>query len=124
MILLSLSSKILTIRLGQWKTALFIFKSSAKKRINKYPEEWDNIKRITNSYEYIHTIIPHSKQSISKIKPLSRAFFKLIEMCNTFDLFNEGSESINSFHLAEGPGGFIEAATYLRYNTNDKYHDI
>ncbi len=98
--------------------------NKVKKRINKYPEEWDNIKRITNSYEYIHTIIPHSKHSISKIKPLSRAFFKLIEMCNTFDLFNEGSKSINSFHLAEGPGGFIEAATYLRYNTNDKYYGM
>jgi len=35
--------------------------NKVKKRINKYPEEWDNIKRITNSYEYIHTIIPYSK---------------------------------------------------------------
>ena len=25
-------------------------------------------------------------------------------------------KSINSFHLAEGPGGFIEAFTYIRNN--------
>ena len=98
--------------------------NKVKKRINKYPEEWDNIKRITNSYEYIHTIIPYSKHSISKIKPLSRAFFKLIEICNTFDLLNEGNENITSFHLAEGPGGFIEAMTYLRFNTTDKYYGM
>jgi 23S rRNA U2552 (ribose-2'-O)-methylase RlmE/FtsJ len=98
--------------------------TKVKKRINKYPEEWDNIKRITNSYEYIHTTIPHSKHSISKIKPLSRAFFKLIEICNTFDLFIEENGNIKSFHLAEGPGGFIEAITYLRFNTADKYYGM
>jgi 23S rRNA U2552 (ribose-2'-O)-methylase RlmE/FtsJ len=98
--------------------------TKVKKRINKYPEEWDNIKRITNSYEYIHTTIPHSKHSISKIIPLSRAFFKLIEIYNTFDLFSEENGDINSFHLAEGPGGFIEAITYLRFNTADKYYGM
>jgi|TARA_Y100000389_G_scaffold163280_1_gene166467 23S rRNA U2552 (ribose-2'-O)-methylase RlmE/FtsJ len=98
--------------------------TKVKKRINKYPEEWDNIKRITNSYEYIHTTIPHSKHSISKINPLSRAFFKLIEIYNTFDLFSEENEDIKSFHLAEGPGGFIEAITYLRFNTADKYYGM
>jgi 23S rRNA U2552 (ribose-2'-O)-methylase RlmE/FtsJ len=98
--------------------------NKVKKRINKYPEEWDNIKRITNSYEYIHTTIPHSKHSISKINPLSRAFFKLIEIYNTFDLFSEENEDIKSFHLAEGPGGFIEAITYLRFNTADKYYGM
>jgi len=98
--------------------------TKVKKRINKYPEEWDNIKRITNSYEYIHTTIPHSKHSISKINPLSRAFFKLIEIYNTFDLFSEENEDMKSFHLAEGPGGFIEAITYLRFNTADKYYGM
>ena len=31
----------------------------------------------------------------------------------------------NTFHLAEGPGGFIEATTYLRKkNTKDNYYGI
>ena len=52
-------------------------------------------------------------------------FFKLIEICNTFDLFNNNSaKPITSFHLAEGPGSFIEALTYLRFNTKDIYYGM
>lgn len=106
-------------------TTLSTYLNKVKKRINKYPTEWDNIKRITNTYEYIHTIIPNGKQSISKVKPLSRAFFKLIEMCNSMDIFKKWySEKINSFHLAEGPGGFIEAMTHLRFNKKDMYYGM
>ena len=104
---------------------LSIYLNKVKKRINEYPTEWDNIKRITNTYEYIHTIIPNGKHSISKVKPLSRAFFKLIEICNSLDIFDKyNSDPINSFHLAEGPGGFIEAMTYLRFNSKDKYYGM
>jgi 23S rRNA U2552 (ribose-2'-O)-methylase RlmE/FtsJ len=101
-------------------TTLSSYLNKVKKRINDYPTEWDNFKRITNTYEYIHTVIPKSKYSISKVKPLSRAFFKLIEIYNLFDIYDD-SRSMNSFHLAEGPGGFIEAMTYLRFNDKDKY---
>merc|ERR1711871_545052 len=31
---------------------------------------------------------------------------------------------IKTFHLAEGPGGFIEATNYLRKNDKDKYYGI
>ena len=106
-------------------TTLSGYLNTVKLRINKYPVEWDNIKRITNTYEYIHTIIPNGKHSVSKVKPLSRAFFKLIEICNTMNIFEKHSiKSINSFHLAEGPGGFIEAMTYLRSNEEDLYHGM
>ncbi len=99
--------------------------NKVKLRINKYPSEWDNVKRITNTYEYIHTVIPNGKQSISKLKPLSRAFFKLVEICNSHDLLKKYySQSINSFHLAEGPGGFIEAMTHLRFNKKDMYYGM
>ena len=50
---------------------------SVKQRINNHLSDWDNIKKITNPYEYIHTNISVGKYSISKIKPMSRAFFKL-----------------------------------------------
>jgi len=96
-----------------------------KQCINNHINDWDNIKKITNPYEYIHTNISAGKYSISKIKPLSRAFFKLIEICNTFDLFNNNlAKPITSFHLAEGPGSFIEALTYLRFNTKDVYYGM
>jgi len=114
-----------------------------KEKINIHEKEWDIYKKYTNPYEYIHTIIPNKKKSISKYKPLSRSYFKMIEIINIFKLndffFNTIKLSmnmninepkyilkpnrtpINTFHLAEGPGGFIEAIVELRKNTLDKY---
>ena len=105
-------------------SSLSEYLNKVKRRINEYPLEWDNFKRITNTYEYIHTIIPNSKHSISKVKPLSRAFFKLVEICNTREVFENYKDDIKSFHLAEGPGGFIEAMTHLRFNDNDTYYGM
>lgn len=99
--------------------------NQTKKNIEKHSDEWNNVKKLTNPYEFIHTQIPNKSSSISKIKPLSRAFFKLIEICKTLDIFDKyQNRPINSFHLAEGPGGFIEAVTYLRFNKNDKYYGM
>jgi len=96
-----------------------------KSNINKCYLQWDNLKKITNEYEYIHTNIPYYKNSVSKIKPISRAFFKLIEIFNVFNILENFKEkNIKSFHLAEGPGGFIEALSYLRFNTNDIYYGM
>jgi len=96
-----------------------------KNLISNYLYDWDNIKRYTNTYEFIHTLVPKYNKSISKINPISRAFFKLIEIYNTFDIFEDMPDNINTFHLAEGPGGFIEATTYMRKsNKKDNYHGI
>ena len=92
--------------------------------IDKHISQWDNTKKYTNPYEFIHTNIPNTKNSICKIKPISRAFFKLIEIYNTHHLLPTNDVSIKTFHLAEGPGGFIEATTYLRNNTNDLYYGM
>ena len=32
-----------------------------KEKINMYEKEWDNYKKYTNPYEYIHTPIPYKK---------------------------------------------------------------
>lgn len=94
-----------------------------KKEIENYGNDWNKIKKYTNPYEFIHTIIPKYKVSICKYKPISRAFFKLIEIYNTFKLLNM-KHNIKTFHLAEGPGGFIEATAYQRRNKNDKYYGM
>jgi 23S rRNA U2552 (ribose-2'-O)-methylase RlmE/FtsJ len=94
-----------------------------KQSIDEYNEYWDIIKKITNPYEYIHTIVPNHKLSLCKYKPLSRSFFKMIEMINTFDFLND-KNPIQTFHLAEGPGGFIEAFNYKRKNPNDIYYGM
>ena len=97
--------------------------SKIKGLIDKHINEWDVIKKYTNPYEFIHTTIPGQKVSVSKYKPISRAFFKLIEIYNTHRIF-ESSMPIKSFHLAEGPGGFIEATAYIRNNTRDIYYGM
>ena len=91
--------------------------------IDKNIDDWDVTKKYTNPYEFIHTNIPGHKFSISKIKPISRAFFKLLEIYNTHNILNS-SESITTFHLAEGPGGFIEDTTFLRENPSDTYYGM
>ena len=95
-----------------------------KQQIEKYQESWDNIKKYTNPYEYIHTNISGNKTNISKMRPLSRSFYKMIEIIKNYKLLSQFSHTIcdrpdvrmgiQTFHLAEGPGGFIEAVAYLR----------
>lgn len=91
-----------------------------KEKLDNHENEWDVFKKYTNPYEYIHTVVPFKKKSISSYKPLSRSYFKMLEIMNTFDI-NFGSKSIHSFHLAEGPGGFIEALCGTRKNKQDVY---
>lgn len=99
--------------------------NSIKKQIDENEDSWDFMKRYINPYEFIHTIIPGSKYSVSKMKPLSRSFYKMIELSNLFQLFDDfNSDPINTFHLAEGPGGFIEATNHIRNNKLDTYYGM
>jgi 23S rRNA U2552 (ribose-2'-O)-methylase RlmE/FtsJ len=91
-----------------------------KKKIEKHAKEWDKYKKYTNTYEYIHTAIPYKKRAISAYKPLSRSYFKMVELIYSFDLLTLFN-NMTTFHLAEGPGGFIEAIAKMRNNKNDKY---
>ena len=95
-----------------------------KIKIDNYDKEWDLYKKYTNPFEYINTHIPNKNKCISKYKPLSRSYFKMIEIIDTFNLIEMNKESITTFHLAEGPGGFIEAFVNKRKNSKDKYIGI
>ena len=94
-----------------------------KFKIDKFEKDWDNFKKYTNPYEYVNTPPPNKNKCISKYKPLSRSFYKMIEIINVFSLINT-NENIKTFSLAEGPGGFIEALVYKRKNINDEYYGI
>jgi len=93
-----------------------------KYQIEKYADLWNNAKKFTNPYEFIHTNVPGHKNSVSKFRPISRSFYKMVEITQTaklLDRYKTGYkpvvvEPITTFHLAEGPGGFIEAISYLR----------
>ena len=105
--------------------SLNIYLNLLKQQIDNCNTSWDIYKKYTNIYEYIHSTIPYTKNSICKLKPLSRSFYKLIEIYNLLhiiDYFN--SDPIKTFHLAEGPGGFIEAIKFLRLNDDDIYYGM
>lgn len=91
-----------------------------KEKINDNEKQWDIYKKYTNPYEYIHSLVPLKKKAVSKHKPLSRSFFKMIEMIHIFNIYFT-EPCISTFHLAEGPGGFIEAIVKLRNCKEDKY---
>lgn len=174
--------------------ALSYYLSNIKEKIHEYKSDWNIYKKYTNPYEYIHTIIPNKKKCVSKHTPLSRSYFKMIEIANVFklkdftidfrpasmllrvsdnissnylgsdhytDSYYQGNRSFGglhtnihkingmisnpppgfrgvyrddyisllkskkspqkSFHLAEGPGGFIEAIIEIRNNKEDQY---
>ena len=97
---------------------LFKYLNETKEQIDDNPD-WANFKKYTNPYEFIHT--PYgSKMFVSKLKPLSRAYYKLLEIIHEFDLVSQ-SGPVHSFHLAEGPGGFIECMKDYRRNPYDIY---
>lgn len=106
----------------QISASLYYYLSDIKEKIQDYEIDWDIYKKYTNPYEYIHTMVPNKKKSISKHKPLSRSYFKMIEIIHTFQLFDmDATTPIQTFHLAEGPGGFIEATKDIRNNAEDRY---
>ena len=90
-----------------------------KNRITSCTREWDTYKKYTNPYEYINTVVPNKAKCVSKYKPLSRSYFKMLELIASFDLCS--FDIVTSFHLAEGPGGFIEALVNVRQNMDDSY---
>uniref|UniRef100_A0A6C0API8 Ribosomal RNA methyltransferase FtsJ domain-containing protein n=1 Tax=viral metagenome TaxID=1070528 RepID=A0A6C0API8_9ZZZZ len=80
--------------------------------------EWEFLKRSSNPYELVFSQTQDIRipQSICSLKPLSRSFFKMVEILTVMDFFkrNLGKRKIlKSAHVCEGPGGFIEALLYL-----------
>ena len=98
--------------------------NNVKAEIDSRQIEWDKYKKYTNPYEFIHSIIPNSKQAVCRLKPLSRSFYKMVEICNLLFLLDYLPDKCSTFHLAEGPGGFIEAMQSMRTNRDDLYYGM
>jgi 23S rRNA U2552 (ribose-2'-O)-methylase RlmE/FtsJ len=88
---------------------------------------WDKYKKYSNNFELIY--LPNKKyknDSISKYEPLSRSYFKLLEMIVDFDLLSI-RKNMKIACLAEGPGGFVESIINYRKRVGefeDKIHAI
>jgi hypothetical protein len=77
---------------------------------------WDDFKKITNPYEYVFlSWNRRSSRSVSTRQPLSRSYFKMVELWKQVNVGTELATLIardgglKTAHAAEGPGGFIEA---------------
>lgn len=89
-----------------------------RNRINQYEEtlsngkNWEYYKKIVNPFEIVYTQKKYHNfpESICFLKPLSRSYFKMIEMLDLLQFFEMfPQETIRTAHVCEGPGGFIEA---------------
>jgi 23S rRNA U2552 (ribose-2'-O)-methylase RlmE/FtsJ len=88
-----------------------------REQIHEYEEgtegQWEYYKKIVNPYELIYTQkkYPAFPDSVCLLHPLSRSYFKMIEMLSVSDFFKavEREPRLRTAHVCEGPGGFIEA---------------
>jgi 23S rRNA U2552 (ribose-2'-O)-methylase RlmE/FtsJ len=103
---------------GEWKETLHEEAEALKEQIQPYDktELWDLAKRITNPYELINTYSSRLNlpPSVCLLKPLSRSYFKMIEMLTILQFFDRHKPAkFKTLHICEGPGGFMEAFTSL-----------
>jgi hypothetical protein len=80
---------------------------------------WNQAKQYTNEYELVYNPKPKTILYSLKNKILSRAFYKFYEIINEhilYDLipYSTSNIKIKTLHLAEGPGGFIQAWNSIR----------
>lgn len=101
---------------------LYSYVRSIKCEIDNCQLEWDKYKKYMNPYEYIHTPVSRSLYSVCNLTPLSRSYYKMIEISHILSIADELPDSANTFHLAEGPGGFIEAIADMRKDSNGNYN--
>lgn len=90
----------------------------------KYKKNWEKMKKRTNPYELIHTTHSNKNMSVADHVPLSRSYFKMWELLKEYKLLDNYKTSIITAHLAEGPGGFIEATKYYRRGFMDYMYGI
>ena len=73
-------------------------------------KKWDYAKKISNQFELINQV---GYRSLSHIIPISRSYFKLLEIITDFNIIDNNNHSLTYVAMAEGPGGFVEC--FIRY---------
>jgi 23S rRNA U2552 (ribose-2'-O)-methylase RlmE/FtsJ len=104
---------------AEWRADSPTELQAAKERITalEATNRWELLKKMVNPYEMVYTHEDiHFHPSVAVIKPLSRSYFKLIEMLDVLQFFErlpKQTPKIRTAHIAEGPGGFIQAIADL-----------
>lgn len=107
-----------------WTLHVYQTALEAKERIGALDREhkWEIAKKMVNPYELIYT---HGDTrlppALSLLQPLSRSYFKMIEILYVLQTFQRSAKSslkLRTAHVAEGPGGFIQAILQSAENHN------
>jgi hypothetical protein len=81
----------------------------------------DYINQIVNPFEFIHTVVPGSTISVSKVKTESRTFFELMEIFQLFSIneFLASKQIMNIAHLTPNHNSTNYLLNMIRENQND-----
>jgi 23S rRNA U2552 (ribose-2'-O)-methylase RlmE/FtsJ len=71
-------------------------------------EEWELRKKIINPYEAIFSNNDDTFPCVAKVEPLSRSYFKMVEMLDICGFWELVPTQFQTAHICEGPGGFIQ----------------
>jgi 23S rRNA U2552 (ribose-2'-O)-methylase RlmE/FtsJ len=101
-----------TILQNEGDTVLFRLKQQIE--VLDLSGQWEFLKRSSNPFELVFSQSQDMRipQSVSSLRPLSRSFFKMTEVMLVLDFFKRHKKTIQSAHVCEGPGGFIESLLY------------
>ena len=76
-----------------------------KNKINNH-RKWDIAKKYANEYEFIFSF---NHDGVADVVPISRSYFKLIEILQDNFVFENVNSSVKTACICEGPGGFMQA---------------
>ena len=94
----------------------------SKEKIDTNKSKWETNKKYINMYEYIYTS-SNNVNNISNFYPISRSYFKLIEIMNVFNFISHINHS-DIICLCEAPGGFIQCITKMGESRDYKINSI
>ena len=91
---------------------MFALLSEYKGYIDKINDShrWDNAKKLSNNYELIGC---NWEKSVSAVRPMSRSYYKMLELIVDFNLVDNRNTKYVYAAIAEGPGGFVEC--FIKY---------
>jgi 23S rRNA U2552 (ribose-2'-O)-methylase RlmE/FtsJ len=88
---------------------------------SKLLEKFNDIIKTISPYEYIFSKIPHTKYSVSKLKPESIIFYDFLEIIVNLDIFKEYKDSsIKTLFITKNNKDIIESFEIIRENDNNE----
>ena len=107
---------------GQIKT--FSNNDATHSGYNK-PYSMDFFQKTVNPYEYIHSTVPGTKMSVSKLKPFSSHYYTFLEIAHTLNLF-ETMYDRNIYTVLCGPNSksIYDCIHNIRNHFNDTHKEV